>query len=137
MSQSNANELMIFEGPSTSYIEPADLLLQASAREGMSVEQARDLLERYSDGFLSHDAMDAGSFVFETHGGESFFYHVVDDTVTPWDWATDTAEFGDGPSAWSYSPATEMMLTKGGIDWWNELRDGNHISHDPQPRFGR
>ncbi len=113
-----------------------EILLQGAPREAMTSEQAQDYLDRYPDGFLQHDAMDVGSFVVIDRNGVSLFYHVIEDSLTPWNWATDVAEFGDNPSAWSYSPGSEMAITVGGMEWWNSIRDGELTSaeaREPQP----
>lgn len=94
--------------------------LQGPYKTGLSDVEARAFLGQYQEGTLGHDDFPKHSFVFKDEHDMTVFYDGARDTLSAWSWA-DAPEDG-----WYYLPATEMALTKGGLDWWRDLRAGVH-----------
>lgn len=106
-------------------------------RENMNVQEAREYLDMYPDGVLSHDMFDTDSFVAVTKYGSYVFYNAYKDRLEFWDWNSDIAELYSyferdqdyNPMVgWWYNSGEEQLgYSEGGIEFWDRIRNGLEI----------
>ncbi len=133
--QGNGSHLTILPGSS----EPER---QGDHREDMTVSQAHQYLDEFPDGTLHCEAynttLNQDSFVTKDRNGNYLFYDSTTDRVEPWDWDKDikamlSYDQSDTSilTGWWYHPGQEMSETRGGINWWDEVRSGQYSSPAP------
>jgi hypothetical protein len=105
-------------------------------RDGMTLAQAKEYLDNHPDGMLKHDGFETDAFVGITKFGVYVFYNPINDRIEHWDWTKDVADLAkyyeedstyDIMNDWGYIPSDEMMYTKGGMEFWDRIRNGLEI----------
>lgn len=105
-------------------------------RSGLSVEQAKEMLDENPHGILVHDIFEKDAFITKTQNGDYVFFNPIEFSIEVWDWVNDISalaeishdSYDDPFEKWTYAAITPKNDFLFVADIWDEIWSGRHVA---------
>ena len=102
------------------------IMSTSPVKEGLTLDQAKAILDSFPYGIVGHDAYEDDSFVFKTRSGKYKFYEAASASIEEYDWDEALRILKEGTdyplASFYYEPGSEMVVRQGGLEWFKEIR---------------